>query len=133
MNITVQQTITHWGHVTPYTQVPHNKTEYEKLLKFMDELMTWSTQHKDERATSLLRLVAQNIETYETEHFKSKKASAIDMLSFFMEEHGLNQSDLPEIGSQSLVSKILTGERQLTVEHIRRLAKKFNVSPAVFC
>ncbi len=133
MNISVQQTITHWGHVTSYTHVPHNKEEYKKLLKFMDKLMVFAAQHHDERATSLLRLVAQNIEAYEKEHYKSKKASAIDMLKFFMEEHHLSQSDLPEIGSQSLVSKILTGERQLTVEHIRRLAKRFNVSPAVFC
>ena len=35
-----------------------------------------------------------------------------------MEEHGLEQGDLPEIGSQSLVSKILSCERQPTRDHI---------------
>jgi len=54
------------------------------------------------------------------------------MLKFFMQEHGLGQNDLPEIGSQSLISKILNGERQLTVEHIRQLSNRFGVSPAVF-
>jgi len=49
-----------------------------------------------------------------------------------MDEHSLGQGDLPEIGSQSLVSKILNGERQLTLEHIRSLSKRFGVSPTVF-
>lgn len=128
----VKQTITHWGHVVPYAHVPRNEKEYEKLLAFVDELMDWTRQHKDERATSLLNLVASNIEAYESHHYSTKKISAIDMLRFLMDEHGLGQNDLPEIGSQSLVSKILSGERQLTIEHIRGLSKRFGVSPSVF-
>jgi len=49
-----------------------------------------------------------------------------------MEAHGLTQSDLPEIGSQGVVSEILSGERELNIRQIRRLAKRFGVSPAVF-
>ncbi len=30
---------------------------------------------------------------------------------YLMEEHGLRQSDLPEIGSQGVVSEILNGKR----------------------
>jgi HTH-type transcriptional regulator/antitoxin HigA len=54
------------------------------------------------------------------------------MLRFLMEEHSLKQSDLPEIGSQSLVSEILSGKRELNVRQIRALAKRFGVSPAAF-
>ena len=49
-----------------------------------------------------------------------------------MEDHHLTQADLPEISNQSLVSKILKGERSLTTEHIQKLSKRFHVSPAVF-
>jgi len=49
-----------------------------------------------------------------------------------MNEHGLSQNDLPEIGSQSLVSKILSGERKLTVEHIQQLSNRFGVSTFLF-
>jgi HTH-type transcriptional regulator/antitoxin HigA len=49
-----------------------------------------------------------------------------------MEEHGLTQSDLPEIGSQGVVSEILNGKRERNVRHIRALARRFRVSPAVF-
>jgi HTH-type transcriptional regulator/antitoxin HigA len=128
----VKQTITHWGHVVAYAHVPSSEKEYEKLLTFVDELMDWSRHHKDERATSLLNLIASNIETYENRHYLVKKVSAVDMLKFLMDEHSLGQDDLPEIGSQSLVSKILSGERQLTLEHIRHLSKRFRVSPSIF-
>jgi HTH-type transcriptional regulator/antitoxin HigA len=49
-----------------------------------------------------------------------------------MVEHDLKQSDLPEIGSQGVVSEILSGKRQLNVRQIKNLSKRFKVSPAVF-
>jgi len=49
-----------------------------------------------------------------------------------MEEHGLTQSDLPEVGSRGVVSEILSGKRELNIRQIRALAKRFRVSPAVF-
>jgi HTH-type transcriptional regulator/antitoxin HigA len=49
-----------------------------------------------------------------------------------MSEHDLRQTDLPEIGSQGVVSEVLTGKRELNTRQIKRLAKRFNVSPAVF-
>jgi transcriptional regulator with XRE-family HTH domain len=47
-----------------------------------------------------------------------------------MEEHGLTQSDLPEIGSQDVLSEILRGKRELNVRQIRALATRFHVSPS---
>ena|SRR5579864_9279366 len=132
MNASIRQTIDHWGYLLPYAHIPRNEAEYQKLLNFIDKLMKISRQKKDERVTSLLKLIAQNIEAYETHHFPSHPLSPIEMLRFFMEEHKLGQGDLPEIGSQSLVSKILSGERQLTIEHIKNLSKRFNVSSTVF-
>lgn len=128
----IRQTIDHWGHIASYAHIPSNEKEYENLLAFVDELMDWSRHHKDTRATSLLNLIANNIQTYENQHYPAKKVSSIEMLKFLMDEHGLGQNDLQEIGSQSLVSKIVNGERQLTLEHIRSLSKRFGVSPAVF-
>jgi HTH-type transcriptional regulator/antitoxin HigA len=135
MSAAIKHAINHWGHLLPYTNIPRTKTEYEKLLQFVDELMEISRQQKsknDDRVTSLLKLISENIEAYETQHFPTTPVSPIEMLKFLMEEHGLEQSDLSEIGSQSLVSKILNGERQLTISHIKYLSKKFGVSPSVF-
>lgn len=49
-----------------------------------------------------------------------------------MEEHELTQSDLPEIGSQGVVSEVLNGKRELNLRQVRALANRFHVSPAVF-
>lgn len=127
----LKQTIECWNHLFPYAHVPRNEDEYEKLLRFVDELMQLSRQKTDESITTLLELVAKNIEEYES-RYPTKVATPIEMLEFLMEQHGLEQNDLPEIGGQPLVSKILSGERKLTVEHIKKLSKRFHVSPSVF-
>ena len=50
-----------------------------------------------------------------------------------MEAHDLKQVDLvPVLGRKSLVSEILSGKRRLGVDHIKKLAAYFKVSPAVF-
>ena len=49
-----------------------------------------------------------------------------------MEEHALKQPDLPKIGSQGVVSEILSGTRELNVRQITHLAARFGVSPALF-
>ena len=49
-----------------------------------------------------------------------------------MKEHGLKQSDLSEIGSQGVISEILSGKRQLNIRQIKMLSQRFKVSPAVF-
>ena len=50
-----------------------------------------------------------------------------------MKEQGLNQADLKEIGSQGVVSEILTGKRKLNIEQIKKISSnRFNVSPLVF-
>jgi HTH-type transcriptional regulator/antitoxin HigA len=49
-----------------------------------------------------------------------------------MEEHNLSQSNFPEIGTQGVVSEILSGKRQLNLRQVKSLSKRFNVSPSVF-
>ncbi len=44
-----------------------------------------------------------------------------------MEEHGLRQSDLPEIVSQGVVSEVLAGKRRLNLRQVQALAARFSV------
>ena len=60
------------------------------------------------------------------------ECSGAEVLQLLIEEHGLTQSDLPEVGSQGIVSEVLRGKRELNVRQIRGLAKRFHVSPGVF-
>lgn len=60
------------------------------------------------------------------------RARPAAVLKFLMKQHGLRQTDLPEIGSQGVVSEVLAGRRKLNTRQIKRLARRFGVSAAVF-
>jgi HTH-type transcriptional regulator/antitoxin HigA len=49
-----------------------------------------------------------------------------------MEQHGLSQSGLPDVGNQSVISMLLSGTRQLNVRQINALSKRFGVPAGVF-
>ena len=49
-------------------------------------------------------------EDYETEHHPLPETTGVQALKYLMEQHGLKQTDLSEIGSQGVVSEILTGK-----------------------
>lgn len=51
---------------------------------------------------------------------------------YLIQEDGLSQSDLLEVGTQSVISEIPGGKRQLNVRHIRALSDRFGVSADVF-
>ena len=44
-----------------------------------------------------------------------------------MDQHGLRQSDLPEVGAQSVVSDVLHGRRRLNLRQVKALAQRFAV------
>lgn len=56
-----------------------------------------------------------------------------ELLQILIEEYELKQKDLvPIFKTESIVSEVLKGKRQLTTRHIQELATFFHVSPAVF-
>ncbi len=80
----------------------------------------------------LIETLSVLIEAYDQEHHELPQASAVDVIRFLMEQHGLTQRDLPEIGSQGVVSEILAGRRALNVRQIQALAARFKADPGVF-
>ena len=56
-----------------------------------------------------------------------------EMIAHLMEHRGLRQADmLPIFGSRSVASSVLSGKREPSKAHIRKLAEFFKLSPAVF-
>lgn len=129
---TVMQTIKHFGHIAEYLKVPATEAENERLIELARQLKTQLKPKKDAVTAELLDLVLDHIERYEKHVYSLRSMKPTDVLLFLMEQHQLTQGDLPEIGSQSHVSKVLHGKRQLTFEQITALSKRFHVSPAVF-
>jgi HTH-type transcriptional regulator/antitoxin HigA len=73
------------------------------------------------------------IQDFEKRTYKVDAATPIDVIEELMAANKLKNKDLVGIfPTESVVSEILSGKRGLTVEHIKRLSERFNVSPAVF-
>ncbi len=110
-----------------------SKEEHELALMIIEKIITYNETIRDEGASLYLKTLADLVSDYERRRFKDAPVSGTDMLSYLMELQGLKQSDLAQIfGGQSVVSKVLKGERELNLRQIKALAKKFNVSAEVF-
>jgi len=118
------------------THKNHHRAAFEVFIKLQEYLQNklLSVTHRRE-ILKYLDLLADLIADYEKQQDKNlrRKPSGEEMLAYLMEEHGLKQNDLKkELGSQSVVSEILSGKRKLNVRQIKALAKRFNVSSATF-
>jgi len=106
------------------------KAQYDKAIKVAAALA--SLRHLRLPVAHYLEILARNIEVYERDRF-SGEHDPIENLSFLLRENSLSASDLGRLlGHRELGSKILKRQRQLTIDHIRKLADRFQVSPATF-
>jgi antitoxin component HigA of HigAB toxin-antitoxin module len=62
------------------------------------------------------------------------KLTAVDMLNHLLEAQDMSAADLSRLSgcSRNLGAMILRGERKLTLNHVRILARRFRVSADVF-
>jgi len=83
-----------------------------------------------EDAKLYLPPVIHFIAEYEATAYPTKTAAPEEILKFLMDRHNLNQTDLKSIfGTQSIVSEILNGKRQMNRQQIERMAAYFNLNP----
>ena len=110
------------------------KTEqdYKRAVALLDQLLDEVGDNQRHPLFGFLEVLGTLIENYESDHVEMRGATGKDVLKSLMEEHGLTQSDLPEVGTQGVVSEILHGRRELNTRQIKALSRRFGVSPAVF-
>ncbi len=131
MTLNSEEIRQHWTAIGPLLSI-HSERDYDLAIERLNHLLDEVGSDEDHPLYTLLDTLGTLIHAYEEEHHQIPDAGATDVLRFLMEEHGLTQSDLPEIGSQGVVSEILRGKRELNVRQIRALAERFQVSSAVF-
>ena len=102
------------------------ETDYKTALKRLEEVFDAEigTQESDE--ADILGLL---VDDYENKYYPIAPPDPIEAIKIRMEELQLKQIDLvSEIGGKSRVSEILSRKRKLTVEMIRKLTKRLNLS-----
>ncbi len=115
----------HIGHIA-------NDRDYEEATRVADKLLEAGALDKAHPGHSLFMTISDLIYAHDQRHYPMSEMNGVEMLRFLMEQHGLKQNQLPEVGRQSVVSQILAGKRSLTVDHIRNLSVRFGTSPAAF-
>jgi len=124
------ETTTDLESLEPFLAI-RTEREYDAAVARLNALVDEVGNTKDARYR-LIETLSVLIEAYDSEHHSLPEASSLEVLRFLIEEHGLTQKDLPEIGSQGVVSEVLAGRRRLNVRQIRALAARFGVDAGAF-
>lgn len=107
---------------------------YENTLDIIDRLMTVGKPTKGQEL--YLETLVQLVQAYEAKHHAIDTADlgGVAALRHLLADNDMNASDLARLLGihPSMGSKILKGDRSLTVEHLRKLAKRFRVRPELF-
>ncbi|MDD2811035.1 transcriptional regulator [Rhodoferax sp.] len=105
-----------------------DEAHYTELLAFVEECFERFGAQDNHPIFALVDIVAQRIQEYEDRlHPWPDASTPATRLAFLMDQHGLRQSDLPEVGAQSVVSDVLSGKRKLNLRQTQALARRFGV------
>ena len=103
------------------------EADYRSALKRMEILFDAPIGTPESDEADILGLL---IDEYEKNHYFIEAPDPIEAIKIRMEEMQLKQKDLvPVIGSRSRVSEVLNRKRKLTVEMIRNIYPRLNISP----
>jgi HTH-type transcriptional regulator/antitoxin HigA len=102
------------------------ETDYTNALKRLETIFSAEIGTTESDEADVLGLL---IDEYEKKHYPIEAPDPIEAIKIRMEEMQLKQIDLVnEIGGKSRVSEILNRKRKLTIEMIRKLTIRLNLS-----
>lgn len=131
MSVITPQLERSWTQVSALLTIQSEK-DYDLAVDRLNSLIDEVGTDEHHPLYSLLDTLGTLVHAWEEQHHPMPESGGRELLQFLMEEHHLTQSDLPDVGSQGVVSEILAGKRELNVRQIRALSKRFGVSPSVF-
>ncbi|EIW3845546.1 helix-turn-helix domain-containing protein [Salmonella enterica] len=129
------KTASNLAEIIPFLGGSTSRSDYDDAMRLVEYLL----EHEPD--SPLVDMLTAKIEKYEDEapelsEFNERIASlpaGIALLRVLMDQYNLTQSDFEnEIGKRSLVSRILSGQRALTLDHMRALAKRFDIPVSAF-
>ena len=105
--------------------------EYNRIEEIFNNLFKGNRSPEEDK---LFNLLANLLEDYEKRTLPQlEKSSPLETLKFLMNENALRQSDLADIfGTQSVVSDVLRGRREITKKQAKALAERFSLRVEAF-
>jgi HTH-type transcriptional regulator/antitoxin HigA len=105
--------------------------EYNRIEEIFNDLFKENRSPEEDK---LFNLLANLLEDYEKRTLSQlEKSSPLETLKFLMQENNLRQTDLADIfGTQSVVSEVLGGKREITKKQAKALAERFSLRIEAF-
>lgn len=105
------------------------EADYKEALKRLELIFDSAIGTPESDEADILGLM---VDEYEKKHYPIEAPDPIEAIKIRMEEMHLKQVDLVDaIGGKSRVSEILNRKRKLTVDMIRNLNRRLNLSPGL--
>lgn len=99
-----------WSVLGPLLTI-RNEAEYQESLEQLNSLVDLVGTDERHPLYSLLDTLGVLVEAYENEHIEIPDATGLDVLQYLIAEHSLTSTDLPEIGSEDDVLRVLGGHK----------------------
>lgn len=105
------------------------ESDYKKTLERLDELFDAKVGSPESDEADILAVL---VDEYEKKHYPIDAPDPIEAIKIRMAEMHYRQVDIADaFGGRNRASEILNRRRKLTIEMIRNLTKKLNISPRV--
>ena len=107
--------------------------QYDAAVASMNRLLDSGAADETHPLADLVATLGELIGDYDALHFPAADVAPNELLRVLMDQHGLTQNELAqELGSQGVVSEILSGKRAMNLRQMRALATRFSVPVAAF-
>ena len=112
--------------------IVHDEKQNERYISLLEQLYDRGDPLSAEE-NELAELLTLLVEDFESKRYELPRSTPLDALQELMRANELMQKDLLDVfGTPSIVSEILSGKRDLSKDHVVKLARRFNVSPELF-
>ena len=132
MNVRFKAAIQHWSYVAPVLQPARNEKEYAALVEALNAAIDAGGADEKYPLARLVEYLGDLVAEYEAKDKMPPAATGAEVLRYLMQRDNLRQIDLPELGSQGVVSELLSGRRDFNARQAKALAARFGVSAVCF-
>lgn len=134
-SLNLSAAMAHWGYVAPLLTTPQTAAQYKALVEALDSILDAGGADEANPLASLAVFVGDLVAQWEARRnpMPTDATTPASRLAFLMQQHGLRQCDLPEVGNQAKISELLAGKRRINLNQARALALRFALPVDAFC
>lgn len=113
--------------------VIETEEQNERMLREVERLIDKGQDNLSPEEETLFKLMTALIEDFEEQNYELNAATPVTILKELMAARDLQPKDLWEVlGSKSLTSEVLNGNREISKSKAKALAEFFHVSAELF-